>query len=133
MELKKLDWNSRWASDLNQLINSEWSDVGEFKQTDYGIDIPNPIGIVANGEVIGGLSFTSYQAPQSEDIAVWINAVLVKPQFRRQGLGSQLIRAAHSEATALYALTDIPTLYSKLGWEIVQQTENGYVVRMHAP
>lgn len=87
MEIRRLDTGSKYELDLNLLLNEEWPDIGSFENEKYGISIPNPIGIIENGKVVGGLFFTSYKAPSSEEIVVWVNAVLVKPSFRGQGLG----------------------------------------------
>ena len=129
MEIKKLEAGSKYASELNFLLNEEWPEIGRFENEKYGISIPNPIGLVENGEVVGGLSFTSYKAPNSEEIVVWVNAVFVNPLYRGQGLGSSLILAAQSSSSCLYALTDIPMLYTKLGWQTVKQDSNGTVVQ----
>ena len=129
MEISSLELESKLASDLNYQLNEEWPEIGDFEKEKYGISVPRPIGVLINGIVVGGLSFTNYRAPNSDEIVVWVNAVLVQPDFRRKGIASKLILSAQSSAQKLFALTDIPALYTKLGWQIVSQDSNGVVVQ----
>ena len=82
--------------------------------------------------MIGGLSFTAFKAPECmgivESIAVWVNALRVEPSFRGQGVASKLIQYAQHKASPLYALTDVPLLYTKLGWCQIQVDKDGTVV-----
>ena len=99
--------------------------------------IPNlsPLVAIANGEPIGGLAFTRFQrpGPGPKVSVLWINALFVPPIHRRKGIASQLIQAAEAEAVRLreaelYALTDLPALYEKLGWRLIRSDAAGTVV-----
>ena len=129
MKITSLEPQSKMATELNIQLNKEWPEIGNFEKTMYKISIPNPIGVLIDGEIVGGLSFTSYKAPINEEIVVWINAVLVQPNYRHRGIASKLIVAAQSTAHKLFALTDIPELYTKIGWQIVSHESDGTIVK----
>lgn len=55
---------------------------------------------------------------------VWINAVFVEPQWRGQGIASELINRGVKQVSStvqsqLYAYTNIMGLYQGLGWSVV--------------
>lgn len=129
MKITSLERHSKLATELNNQLNKEWPEVGSFKLEKHGVSIPNPIGILIDGVIVGGLSFTSYRAPNNGEITVWVNAVLVQPGYRHRGIASKLIVAAQSTAHKLFALTDIPELYTKVGWLVVSHESDGTVVQ----
>jgi len=129
MNITSLERQSTFAAELNFQLNKEWPEIGSFEKEMYGVSIPNPMGVLIDEAIIGGLSFTSAKAPQSEEIVVWINAVLVQPSYRHRGIASKLIAAAESTAEKLFALTDIPELYIKVGWQVVSYDSEGTVVK----
>ena len=56
----------------------------------------------------------------------WIDAVYVMPNLRKNGIGAELIKAAKNKARdlklgALCALTEIPALYEKQGWSVIEK------------
>ena len=113
---------------LNQLREwfvSEWGDVDPFEGNHPEIAIPSPIVAVGDkNSLLGGLSFTSVAKPQSADIGVWINMVLISPNHRKKGIASQLVQSAEVEAKRigipeLFVLSEFPDLYQKLGWQFV--------------
>ncbi len=129
MEICSLEVESENAIELNRLLHKEWPDLGEFDEIKHGVVVPRPIAVLKNREIIGGLSYTSYKEPNAEGFAVWVNAVYVAPKYRHQGVASKLVQASHNEAGCLYALTDIPALYTKNGWVVVNANVNGAVVK----
>ena len=104
---------------------SQWGDVDPFEGNHPEIAIPSPIVAVDHQvSLLGGLSFTSFAKPQSADIGVWINMVLISPNQRKKGIASQLVQSAEVEAKRLgirelFVLSEFPDLYQKLGWRIV--------------
>ncbi len=112
---------------------AEWGKRGVF---DFdGATFPGPLVAVADGEPVGGLAFTTFPRPGlgPKVSGLWIHALFVPPKHRRKGIASQLIRAAEVQAVPfsegdLYALTDIPELYEKLGWRRIQSDAAGTVV-----
>lgn len=131
--------NSNFESlHLTQLYNwykSQWKDVDPFTSSKDGHIIPSPILAVEGEMLLGGLAFTRYKIPDESRIGLWINAVFVKDEYRGKGIGSQLIDAAKKAALyvnekELFALTDIPEIYQKMGWVIINQDTQGSIVRI---
>lgn len=127
--IKNLALESKCASTLNSILNREWPEIGRFEREKYGLSIPSPIGVFVNDEIVGGLSFTSYKAPGSEDVVTWVNAVYVLPNYRGKGYARKLVLAAQLSAECLFALTDIPALYTGVGWRTVSQDSDGAIVQ----
>ena len=116
---------------LREWFTTEWGKEGSLVSD----PAPTPAMLVAvdGGSLLGGLAFTSYKSPESEQTGLWVNALYVDPQHRRKGIASQLVRQAVAEAqrqreAQLYALTDIPDLYEKLGWHRIKSDVAGTVV-----
>ena len=60
-------------------------------------------------------------------------AVYVIPNLRKNGIGPELIKAAEYKAKnpklgGLYALTEIPALYEKLGWSVIEKIDPADIV-----
>ena len=116
---------TKLLSQLRAWFVSQWGDVDPFEGNHPEIDIPSPIVAVDDQiSLLGGLSFTSVAKPQSADIGVWINMVLISPNQRKKGIASQLVQSAEVEAKRLgirelFVLSEFPDLYQKLGWRIV--------------
>lgn len=129
MEIVSVKNNTFLADELFSLFKSEWSEFEHFKLKKLDLKIPDPLVTLINGELVGGLSYTSFKKPISEDAAVWINAVFVISKYRRNGIASKLIEKAHGVVAELYALTDVPELYTKLGWKTVLKDIHGTTVK----
>ena len=129
MEIVKVKTNSPLADELYALLKSEWPEFEGFKLEKSGLAIPDPIISLVNGKLVGGLSFTTYKKPMSEDVAIWINAVFVTPKYRRKGIASKLIEKSQGVRSELFALTDIPEIYTNLGWKIAQKDSHGTTVK----
>jgi N-acetylglutamate synthase-like GNAT family acetyltransferase len=95
------------------------------------------VALTSSKALAGGLAFIAAKSPLSDERAVWINAVLVAPECRRQGIGRRLIEAAQEAAarvgiSRLYALTELPGLYSKLDWSTVSNDGVDFVMTWDA-
>ncbi len=118
---------------LREWIIAEWGDVDSSEGQSEKITVPPPLLAIDSSELLGGLMFSSFQKPDGEELGLWINALFVAPEHRRKGIASQLVRAAEEEAARtgereLFALTDVPKLYQKLGWQCVKNSSEGTVV-----
>ena len=54
-------------------------------------------------------------------LELWVNALYVATSWRGRGIGSHLLRegvkiAASWDRTQLYAYTEVPQFYERLGW-----------------
>ena len=127
------------TEDLRTRLLEVWSEVDPFEGAHDEIFVPGPI-IAANEQTrfVGGLSFTSATRPNSEDICVWINAVLVDQDFRGQGVASLLIREAEHVAqrlgiVELFVLSEYPALYTKRSWQEVSKHNKEFILTKSLP
>ena len=108
---------------LKDWFISEWGEVDPFDSSNEGVKTPSPVLATENGELLGGLSFCWARKPHAAELGVWINAVLISPEYRGLGLASKLVQAAESEAARkgmkeLFVYSEFPKMYEKLGWQI---------------
>ncbi|WP_045392376.1 GNAT family N-acetyltransferase [Vibrio rotiferianus] len=118
------DEKSPYLIDLERLFQSEWSDFSFADTYKPESELPPVIVALRNNEVIGGLAYSRYQEPHGNSEVVWFNAVYVSPNWRGQGIASELINRGVSQVAAttqsnLYAYTNVPPLYESLGWSVV--------------
>jgi N-acetylglutamate synthase-like GNAT family acetyltransferase len=109
----------------------------EVKQRIFGEGVrnklPQTLILEGNNEPLGYSTLVFYEKGVALGRLHWIDAVYVKPERRKMGLGSKLILAAEKKAAELnlsdlFALTDVSTLYLKLGWTIVETHSDGIIV-----
>ncbi|CDT68440.1 Conserved hypothetical protein [Vibrio coralliirubri] len=121
---RNCDESSPYWRELEGLFQSEWSDF-KFKDTyKDSVQLPPVIVVLRDNVVIGGLAYSYFQEPHQVRDVVWINAVFVDPQWRGQGIASELInrgvrQVSSGVQTQLYAYTNIMGLYQGLGWSVV--------------
>ncbi len=119
---------------LREWFVAEWGHIDPFEGVETSLIIPPPLLIVADENLIGGLTFGTFPIPSSKVIGVWINALFVKSEYRGNGLGTQLILAAETEVAVtnkseLFVHTDYPELYQRLDWQIVESSDKSYVLK----
>jgi GNAT superfamily N-acetyltransferase len=119
---------------LREWLVAEWGEVDPFKSQSGGrLTVPPPLLGIEGSELLGGLVFSGFRRPGGDALGLWINAVFVAPQYRRRRIASKLIRAAEAEAfrteRELFVLTDISKLYENLGWQRVESSDKGTVLR----
>jgi GNAT superfamily N-acetyltransferase len=118
--------------DLQKRLQNEWPKFPPINPPNHAV--PKPLVAVTSSNVLaGGLAFIAARSSPSGEPAIWINAVLVAPEYRRQGVGSRLIQEAQEVARRagvprLYALTELPELYSKLNWSILSNDGADFVM-----
>ncbi|EGQ8083329.1 TPA: GNAT family N-acetyltransferase [Vibrio parahaemolyticus] len=116
--------NSQYWIALEKLFQTEWSDflfADTYKSENY---LPPVLVAVRNNEVIGGLAYSRYQEPYGNSEVIWLNAVFVYPEWRGQGIASELINRGVNQVSELnqnniYAYTNVAQLYKSLGWSVV--------------
>lgn len=89
-----------------------------------------PLTVVAfeAGETLGSASLIPHDMDTRMELTPWLAGVFVGPQFRRRGIGAQLVRRIGAEAARL----DVPLLYlytvhsenfyAGLGWTLRERT-----------
>lgn len=126
--VQQVDFGSAAAVRLLALLNAHWSDLTHLETERDGMEIPQPFVAQEGNCVVGGGCFSRYTRPGGSDPVVWLNALYVVPSHRGRGIASQLLRDCIRVAPQLYALTDIPALYTQLGWKILSTDSDGIVV-----
>ena len=121
---------------LREWFIAEWDRLDAFGGSIDGLDMPDPILALEGDNLVGGLAFTRAAMTGSDVTGLWINAVLVAPPFRGRGIATRLIGQAETDAraagfTTIHVLTDIPLLYSKLGWTVARESAKGFVLNKH--
>lgn len=131
--IQTIESDSNYLTELYQWFESEWDDVEPLTTMKHGKVIPNAIVALIDGELVGGLVFTRFLSPISQVQAVWINSVFIKPENRKQGISSKLISYAEKQVKQmgepeLLVYTQIPKLYSKLDWKIIETQDDNFVL-----
>ena len=132
--IQSVESDSLYLTELYQWFEAEWDDVEPLASIKEGKIIPNPIVALENGKLVGGLVFTRFLSPITQELAVWINGVFVTPENRKQGISSQLINQAEKVVmemaeSELLVFTHIPALYSNLQWQIIETHDAHFVLK----
>lgn len=91
--------------------------------------IPLAMLSLVEGQPVGTASIFLHDMDIRMDLTPWLAAVYVLPEFRGQGIGSQLVRAVEAVATRLqlerlYLFTpDHAAFYARLGWSVLEKVE----------
>jgi GNAT superfamily N-acetyltransferase len=100
--------------------------------------IPSAV-IALDANMLSGFALLVSEDLESRpDLSPWLAGVYVKPEYRRIGVGSSLVRRVETEAKAigvpvLYLYTvHSESLYARLGWQTIEHhpPEDGCVVMM---
>jgi predicted N-acetyltransferase YhbS len=94
-------------------------------------ELPVQVVAVENGDVVGVAVLKDYELKQEfYRLRYWLGNVFVRPESRRRGVGSALVKRAEGIAhamgiTALHLATDRSDggLYARLGYEILERTQ----------
>ncbi len=129
--------NSKFSSphliELSRWISEMWNLSIDFKDIKDGIVLPPPLLAVEEEKLVGGLSYTAYAKPESDETGLWINTLIVDPEYRGRKIASLLIKAAEESAIDLkyqeiFVFTNIPVLYEKNGWIKLSEENNDHVL-----
>lgn len=124
-----------YHDDLYNCFMDEWGDVESFENELFAVSIPYPIVAIQNEKMIAGLAFTRYPSPIDGRMAPWINALLVLPEWRHQGIAGALIERAMAAVTtmnitSLCVYTNVPDLYLKKGWQLMYLEDGQSVMQV---
>ncbi len=118
---------ARWHHDEWSYLNPQRSfdeRVAEMRQDLLGQVMPATFIAEEEGELMGSASLLVGDMSTHPELAPWLASVYVAAQYRRRGLGSDLVRHVMLHAQAhdirrLYLYTpDQEQLYARLGWRI---------------
>ena len=91
--------------------------------------------VATDQELFGSAAIIQHDMDTRKDLSPWLASVFVASEFRRQGIGSKLVRhvmeqAHQNQINTLYLFTpDREAFYAKLGWETFEKTKyRGYAV-----
>ncbi|MFM8342827.1 MAG: GNAT family N-acetyltransferase [Methylomonas sp.] len=124
---KLAEWHhQQWAS-LNPNGSLEKRIV---KMQDYLSDELIPSTFIAKtSRLLGSAAIVDNDMETWPELTPWLASVFVAPEYRRQGVGSQLVKhvmhkAKHAGIEAMYLFTpDQANFYQKLGWEVIANEE----------
>ncbi|PCI87142.1 MAG: hypothetical protein COB24_06960 [Hyphomicrobiales bacterium] len=129
------EFESPHLKPLHDWFTEEWGE-GDFYNTHHeGYAILAPLIALDDDKLAGGLAFSRFKNPENDGMALWVNALLVAPEQRGKGVASALLTAAAQAAlqmgeTQLFALTDVPQLYLKQKWSLVEGTKDQNIVKL---
>jgi len=121
-------------SQLAEWFIAQWEPVDVYRGAQPGFVVPDPLIATEQDELLGGLALSRYQAADGQQLAMWINALIVTPTHRGRGIASMLIcgaerQAVKVQATEIYAKTDVPDLYRKLGWVALAEEDDDVILK----
>lgn len=121
-------------------LNREWGHHGGLTLADsearlrgylHRDRIPLALAAYVGGQPAGIVILRDHDLASRPDLKPWLSSLFVAPEFRRQGVGSVLMRSAEERARrigldCLYLFTRHQVaLYQSLGWAIVGEEEDG--------
>lgn len=118
--------------EFRKLVLDKWPDTEFLIQQNGEPAVPQPILARNCNSIIGGLSYIHYPHPENDDMALWINTLLVVDAYQKQGVASSLIKLAIQDLIAgaeLFVYTAIPSIYLKSGWVPVSQDGDNHILK----
>ena len=117
------------VEELRALLLQQWASLDPFEGIHANLSVPAPLAVYqmsAEQLLVGGLAFSTYAKPRTTEIAVWVNALFIHPEWRGRGLAKRLIQRAELAAKKLniveiFVQSEFPQLYESLGWTPVEQ------------
>jgi GNAT superfamily N-acetyltransferase len=91
--------------------------------------IPSVVVALGNGELLRSAMLLAHDMDSRPQLTPWLAGVFVKPQCRRKGTGSALVKRIEAEArslgvSTLYLYTpQTESLYERLGWSVKERCE----------
>lgn len=141
----QIDYLANWPGlipELAALLFQEWADLYQAAGIDQAqlqqvltertaVDtLPITLVLVKDGELVGAGSIKLTEPGTKEGLSPWLAGIFVKPQYRRLGLGRDIVLALEAKAQqlgveALYLSADTAVdFYLSLGWQVLERLES---------
>ena len=119
-----------WSDKPGHTVETMASRLGEASDQNA---VPLSLVALHAGNPVGTVNLVANDNEERPDLAPWLAALLVMPDHRGQGVGSNLVRALLKEAVRLrvrhlYLGTDTPEYYSKLGATMYDEVSDDYCI-----
>ena len=107
----------------DETLEMRFAKLRSYTHTD---SLPLALVASADGELLGMGTLREHDLPDREELTPWLGGMFVRPQHRRQGVGTALCGALEEKAwlmgfPVLYSFTlDQQRLYARLGWQHLQ-------------
>jgi N-acetylglutamate synthase-like GNAT family acetyltransferase len=107
-----------------------------------GNQIPMTVVALDENEVLGSASLIEHDMETRMELTPWLAGVFVGEQYRRRGIGAELVRRIMAEAKRLkvpllYLYTvHSEKFYAALGWKLMERTsyrEQSIVIMTYTP
>lgn len=125
-ELAKLQFDEWKHFSPGKTLEDRVFKLRKIAQTD---DVPFMVVAVDNGQLVGSAALALEDMQTRKDLTPWLASVFVKPEFRKNGVATVLVRHIEDKATELgvkklFLYTEHARgLYVKLGWSDIEQCE----------
>lgn len=119
-----------WADKPGHTLETMASRLGEASDKNA---VPLSLVALLAGKPVGTVNLVENDNDERPDLAPWLAALLVVPEHRGQGVGSNLVRALTKEAARLgvrqmYLGADIPEYYARLGAAMYEKGPADYCI-----
>jgi N-acetylglutamate synthase-like GNAT family acetyltransferase len=120
-------WHHQQWSSLNPggSLKKRIATMQRYLSDDF---VPSTL-IAKTTELLGSAAIVENDMDTKPELTPWLASVFVAPQYRNQGIGSQLVKQLMDEAKqagieTIYLFTpDQVNFYQKLGWEVFSSEE----------
>ena len=121
------EWSMKqWQNHPINRNNTIETRTGHYKERSQNTDkIPLTFVSLRGDQPVGMVSLLEEEHEDYTHLSPWVAAMYVTPEFRKQGIATDLIQNLHKRAqdlnfSTLYLSTpDVSELYEKNGWKII--------------
>jgi len=119
-----------WSEKPGHTVETMAARLGEARDRNA---VPLSLVALHAGHPVGTVNLVANDNEGRPDLTPWLAALLVAPEHRGQGVGSDLVRSVVGEATRLrirqlYLGTDTPEYYARLGAEMYEEVSSDYCI-----
>lgn len=118
---------AEWGSGYNQTDLADF--LVDIRRAIRSEEIPLILVATAESEIVGTASIIENDLPLRKDLNPWLASVFVRPDWRRKGIASQLIKVALTRARLIrikkiFLFThDLQEFYNEFAFVTIDQSE----------